>query len=189
MNAQLVRYVALALRPGLVTPTRDERCMQIAFVAKLNSGCISRQVGAVVADADHSIHSLGWNDTPKGQTPCLLRNVSALLSSSDSDSFQRLQKPKRSLGPILRKNSKVGKSSSTVRGCVAHFALKTPTTNPKAAIVKFTPGHSMLKRTHSFNLLSGEIRGSQVACCIRRQALASCAPRRPFSWVSRRLCT
>ncbi len=92
MNAQLVRYVSLALRPGIVTPTRDERCMQIAFVAKLNSGCISRQVGAVVADADHSVCAIGWNDTPKGQTSCLLRDVGSLLTGGDSDSFSDYEK-------------------------------------------------------------------------------------------------
>lgn len=92
MNTQLVRYVALALRPGLVTPTRDERCMQIAFVAKLNSGCISRQVGAVIADASHAIHALGWNDVPKGQIPCLLRDVSALLGGSDAPAFSDYEK-------------------------------------------------------------------------------------------------
>ena len=92
MNTQLVRYVALALRPGLITPTRDERCMQIAFVAKLNSGCISRQVGAVVADQGYSIHAIGWNDTPKGQTPCLLRNVSDLLGGQDEISFSQYEK-------------------------------------------------------------------------------------------------
>jgi deoxycytidylate deaminase len=92
MNAQLVRYVALALRPGLVTPTRDERCMQIAFVAKLNSGCISRQVGAVIADTEYSIHSLGWNDVPKGQTTCLLRDVGELLTGKGEESFSEYEK-------------------------------------------------------------------------------------------------
>lgn len=87
LNTQLVRYVALTLRPGLITPTRDERCMQIAFVAKLNSGCISRQVGAAVADDGYSIQALGWNDVPRGQIPCLLRSVDALLSGGDDVAF------------------------------------------------------------------------------------------------------
>jgi deoxycytidylate deaminase len=92
MNVQLVRYVALALRPGLVTPTRDERCMQVAFVAKLNSGCISRQVGAVVADDGYSIQAIGWNDVPKGQVPCLLRDVGDLLTGSDDIAFSDFEK-------------------------------------------------------------------------------------------------
>lgn len=124
MNVQLVRYVALALRPGLVTPTRDERCMQIAFVAKLNSGCISRQVGAVVADADHSIHSLGWNDTPKGQTPCLLRDVSALLSSSDSDSFSDYEKTEPKFRSHLEKKFKGRQHLKQSQGLRCPFCFK-----------------------------------------------------------------
>lgn len=47
--------------------------MQAAFASRLNSGCISRQVGAVVTDSEFSIKAVGWNDVPKGQVPCLLR--------------------------------------------------------------------------------------------------------------------
>lgn len=91
LNYQIVRYVALMLRPGLVTPTRDERCMQLAFVAKLNSGCISRQVGAAVADRGYSIKSVGWNDVAKDQTPCLLRDVGDLLSGRDTGAFSKFE--------------------------------------------------------------------------------------------------
>lgn len=77
---QVCRYVALMQHPGLVTPTSIERCMHVAFSAKLNSGCISRQVGAVVTDASYSIKAVGWNDVPRGQVPCLLRNTSHVLS-------------------------------------------------------------------------------------------------------------
>lgn len=124
MNAQLVRYVALALRPGLVTPTRDERCMQIAFVAKLNSGCISRQVGAVVADGDHSIYALGWNDTPKGQTTCLLRDVNALLSGSDSDSFSDYEKTEVKLRTHLEKKFKGRDHLKQAQGLRCPFCFK-----------------------------------------------------------------
>lgn len=76
MTKQLVKYVTLMQHPGLVTPTPEERCMQSAVVARSNSGCISRQVGAVVTDSNYSIKSIGWNDVPQGQVPCILRNVS-----------------------------------------------------------------------------------------------------------------
>lgn len=92
LNAQLIRYVALMLRPGLVTPTREERCMQLAFVAKLNSGCISRQVGAAVADENYSIKAVGWNDVPKGQVPCLLRDVDELVTGGDVSAFSKFEK-------------------------------------------------------------------------------------------------
>ena len=54
--------------------------MHAAFAAKLNSGCISRQVGAVVTDSSYSIKAVGWNDAPRGQVPCLLRNTSHALN-------------------------------------------------------------------------------------------------------------
>lgn len=82
LTRQLVRYVALMQHPGLVTPTAEERCMQAAVVAKANSGCISRQVGAVVTDIAYSIKAMGWNDVPQGQVPCVLRNVKHLTTGS-----------------------------------------------------------------------------------------------------------
>jgi len=103
LNKQLVRYVALAIRPGLITPTRDERCMQAAFVAKLNSGCISRQVGAAVADAGYSILAMGWNDVPKGQVPCLLRDVDSLLGGQDDVAFSDFEKKDEKLRAHLTK--------------------------------------------------------------------------------------
>jgi deoxycytidylate deaminase len=124
MNAQLVRYVSLALRPGLVTPTRDERCMQIAFVAKLNSGCISRQVGAVVVDREHSICSLGWNDTPKGQTACLLRDVGALLTSNDDEAFSDYEKNDDELRAYLEKTFKNREQLKRAHGLRCPFCFK-----------------------------------------------------------------
>jgi deoxycytidylate deaminase len=93
LKQQVTRYIALMQHPGLVTPTRDERCMQAAFTAKVNSGCISRQVGAVVTDAQYSIKGVGWNDAPRGQVPCLLRNTAhALLGSWDEDAYSDYEK-------------------------------------------------------------------------------------------------
>ncbi|MDA8455157.1 hypothetical protein M4R22_10310 [Acidovorax sp. GBBC 3334] len=82
LTRQLVRYVSLMQHPGLITPTAEERCMQSAIVAKANSGCISRQVGAVVTDEFYSIKAIGWNDVPQGQVPCLLRNVKHLITGT-----------------------------------------------------------------------------------------------------------
>ena len=83
LKISLFRYISLMIHPGLLTPTPVERCMQIAYTAKANSGCISRQVGAVVTDKDYNILSLGWNDVPCGQTPCLYRNLLDLRSQND----------------------------------------------------------------------------------------------------------
>lgn len=72
---QILKFISLIQQPGIITPSSNERCMQIAFIAKLNSGCISRQVGAVVSDSNYSIKAVGWNDVPHGQTSCNLRSA------------------------------------------------------------------------------------------------------------------
>lgn len=80
---QLMKLIALIQQPGLITPSSSERAMQIANTAKLNSGCISRKVGAVVTDDKYYIQSLGWNDVAKGHTPCNLRTVSDFFKTPD----------------------------------------------------------------------------------------------------------
>ncbi|MFT5521413.1 MAG: deoxycytidylate deaminase [Enterobacterales bacterium] len=81
LKAQLAWYLALIKHPGLISPTNLERVMQIAYTAKVNSGCISRQVGAVVTDESYSIKSVGWNDVAKGQVPCNLRSLNGLANN------------------------------------------------------------------------------------------------------------
>jgi len=83
LKHQLVKYLSLILQPGIITPTPQERCMQMAYTAKYNSGCISRQVGAVITDENYSIKSIGWNNTPEGHLPCLLRNVNDLVINTE----------------------------------------------------------------------------------------------------------
>ena len=79
---QLIKYLSLIQQPGIITPSNIERCMQIAFNSKSNSGCISRQVGAVVTNDGYSVKSVGWNDTPKKTIPCLLRNIEEVIQGS-----------------------------------------------------------------------------------------------------------
>lgn len=88
---QLMSFVALMQHPGLVTPTKIERCMQIAYSAKANSGCISRQVGAAISDGSYSIKAVGWNDVPAGQVPCLLRKAGDLLETRDAEAFSEYE--------------------------------------------------------------------------------------------------
>jgi deoxycytidylate deaminase len=83
---QLYWYITLIKHPGLITPTAVERSMQLAYTAKLNSGCISRQVGAVITDSSYSVKAVGWNSVPEGQVPCLLRGVDELLSGVNNTS-------------------------------------------------------------------------------------------------------
>lgn len=87
IKKQISKYLALIMHPGLVQPTDLERCMQIAIGAKLNSGCISRQVGAVITDEFFSVKAIGWNNVPEGQAPCSHRTADDLWSAEDSSAF------------------------------------------------------------------------------------------------------
>ncbi|GAA0889311.1 hypothetical protein GCM10009121_21920 [Rhodanobacter soli] len=79
--------------------------MQIAFVAKANSGCISRQVGAAVTDRNYSIKAVGWNDVAKGQIPCLLRDVDSLLTGNDNIAFSDFEQKDQSLRNQIAKDN------------------------------------------------------------------------------------
>lgn len=92
IDYQLIRFLSLVFQPGIVTPTPMERSMQVAFNAKYNSGCISRQVGAVITDKNYSIKSIGWNDVAQNQMPCKLRSAEALMNGSDSAVFSPYEK-------------------------------------------------------------------------------------------------
>jgi dCMP deaminase len=96
---QLMKLIALINHPGLITPSSAERAMQIANTAKLNSGCISRQVGAVITDSSYFIKSIGWNDVAKGHTPCNLRNFKDFFDEgnlNDSPHYSDFEKGKSS---------------------------------------------------------------------------------------------
>jgi len=92
LKAQLYWYIALMLHPGLITPTAMERVMQIAFTAKLNSGCLSRQVGAVLTDQNNSVKAIGWNDVAKGQVPCSLRSLDGVLKDFDPVTYSEFER-------------------------------------------------------------------------------------------------
>jgi deoxycytidylate deaminase len=85
IKLQILKLIALIQQPGLITPTYIERIMQIAHTTKLNSGCISRQVGAVVTDSSFSVKGIGWNDVPQGQTPCGNRDIRDLMDDDKKD--------------------------------------------------------------------------------------------------------
>lgn len=84
---QIIRYISLIMHPGLVTPTPLEYCMQVAYNSKLNSGCLSRQVGAAISDCDYNILSTGWNNTPQGQVPCNLRSLFSIVREDNDDNI------------------------------------------------------------------------------------------------------
>lgn len=92
LTYQLVKLLALIGQPGLITPTAIERTMQIAYNAKFNSGCISRQVGAVITDQNFIVKSIGWNDVAKNQMPCKLRDVRDLMETEPHEIFSEYEK-------------------------------------------------------------------------------------------------
>lgn len=93
---QLLKYIALIDHPGIITPSPEERCMQLAFTAKHNSGCISRHVGAAITDESYSVKAIGWNNTPEGQVPCVLRNADDLINTRfDLDAFTEYERDHR----------------------------------------------------------------------------------------------
>ena len=65
--------------------------MQAAFTAKLSSGCISRQVGAIVTDQHFSIKGMGWNDVAEGQLPCNLRDFRDLRDNKNNNHFSEFE--------------------------------------------------------------------------------------------------
>lgn len=97
LTYQLVKYVSLIMHPGLVPPTNIEVCMQMAFSAKVNSGCISRQVGAVVTDKDYNVLSLGWNDVHCDKIPCIYRTLRELQHGCNGEIYSNLELDKNSL--------------------------------------------------------------------------------------------
>lgn len=77
--------------------------MQIAYTAKLNSGCVSRQVGASITDVNFSLKSIGWNNTPEGQTPCSMRNLTDLLTSNDKSAYSKYELSDKDFRSSLKK--------------------------------------------------------------------------------------
>ncbi|TRO13712.1 deoxycytidylate deaminase [Ectopseudomonas mendocina] len=60
------RFVGLVHGENGITPTRDEAGMYAAYAASLKSACLSRQVGAAIANVSGDVISVGWNDVPAG---------------------------------------------------------------------------------------------------------------------------
>lgn len=105
---EIVRSVSLIMYPGLLLPTPIERCMQTAFTAKANSGCLSRQVGAVVTDAEYNILSVGWNDVPDCDISCARKNLLDIQKELDMPAYSKYEIENKSfrrrLGQIFEKN-------------------------------------------------------------------------------------
>jgi deoxycytidylate deaminase/dephospho-CoA kinase len=125
---QLLKFLSLIDQPGIVTPSPEERCMQLAFTAKYNSGCISRQVGAAITDEFYSIKAIGWNNTPEGQVPCNLRNVDDLINmTGDLEAFTTYEKTNGKFRETLENNfvNNINLNSHNLKGRNVCFCFKS----------------------------------------------------------------
>nr|WP_284732708.1 hypothetical protein [Larsenimonas rhizosphaerae] len=76
--------------------------MQIAYTAKTNSGCISRQVGAVVTDKNKSVKAVGWNDVPHGQVPCALRSTEKAINGFDKIEYSEFERNNKEFRDVVK---------------------------------------------------------------------------------------
>ncbi|NLA24707.1 MAG: dCMP deaminase family protein, partial [Bacteroidales bacterium] len=61
---QLKRYLNLLFAEGMVSPTKDEYGMQLAYTAALRSTDLARQVGAAILNSYGEVVSIGANEVP-----------------------------------------------------------------------------------------------------------------------------
>lgn len=125
LKKQLIKFFSLIMHPGLITPTPMERVMQIAYVAKMNSGCLSRQVGAAITNSDFSVKAIGWNTVPQGQTPCDLCNFKDLVNKHDKNAYSDYELQDIEFRNYLEKvNEKYKKSLADLKGLPHAFCFK-----------------------------------------------------------------
>lgn len=124
LKSQLAWYISLIQHPGLVMPTSIENCMQIAYTVKQSSGCISRQVGAAVTDEEFSVKSVGWNNTPQGQVPCLLRNAEDLLLGQDTYAYSEYERNDSKFREVLHGKFEKLRKSPLLEGRNLSFCFK-----------------------------------------------------------------
>lgn len=124
---QIFTYISLILHPGLVPPSPLERIMQVAFTAKLNSGCLSRQVGAAVTNKYYSVQAIGWNTVAEGQTPCSLRNLYDLYNQEDMSAYSTYEKDDKRFSDYIRRTfnayDKVS-ATSKLKGLTLAYCFK-----------------------------------------------------------------
>lgn len=123
LTRQLVRYITLMIHPGLIVPTDIERCMQLAYNVKYNSGCLSRQVGAIITNSDFSVKAVGWNDVPNKQLECLYRDVSEYCKGNQRNCFSQFEYEDEIFNKVAMKlNEKV--MQTELHGRQFHYCFK-----------------------------------------------------------------
>lgn len=64
MERELARFLDLLFGRGIVTPTRDEFAIFVAYAAALRSSSLARQVGAAIVSDEGELLSTGTNEVP-----------------------------------------------------------------------------------------------------------------------------
>ena len=71
LKTKISEYLSLLDGSKLRTPTQAEAAMAVAYTYSLRSLCIKRQVGAVIADTNGKVISVGYNENPEPVAPCI----------------------------------------------------------------------------------------------------------------------
>jgi|CXWL01.1.fsa_nt_gi dCMP deaminase len=71
LKTKIAEYLSLLNGSSLRTPTQAEAAMAVAYTYSLRSLCIKRQVGAVIADTNGRVISVGYNENPDPVAPCI----------------------------------------------------------------------------------------------------------------------
>ena len=85
IEGELIKYYTMIRKPGQINPNYKERNMNLAYSMSLNSGCICRQVGAVIVREGYVVGA-GWNDTDGSRWGCLFRHKRDIMAT-DNTSF------------------------------------------------------------------------------------------------------
>jgi len=65
LNKEIIRFLQLVHGVQGISPRKEERGMSAAYSASLQSACLSRQVGAAIADENGVLLATGRNDVPE----------------------------------------------------------------------------------------------------------------------------
>lgn len=98
--------------------------MQVAYTAKFNSGCVSRQVGAVVADKEYAIKAIGWNDVPYGHVPCNLRSADYLIEKKDIAAYSPYELHDKKFRPKFTEFFKPLRKNENISGINFSYCFK-----------------------------------------------------------------
>jgi len=71
LKSKIEEYLSLLDGSKLRSPTQAEAAMAAAYTYSLRSLCIKRQVGAVIADTNGKVISVGYNENPEPVAPCI----------------------------------------------------------------------------------------------------------------------